>query len=1218
LGYIEKLGSLKKLNEKSKLNKGGLMIKERAWPVRVMYMLIAAALAISLIIVTAPAHRVSAEAIPDAKWDRVSTPVEDDFVLAPDSRITDYAIGDDGEVAYAVVYDDTACGDSLDDWYLLMSDDHAATWKDITEALDDVLDKRVAGNTSDDEELDTVLRVATDGEDSEFVAVAIVVYDEVTGIYSVHVLVSTDGGATFWDTDDDGVDAALSGTNSTFIRMQVSDLAVSPEVVDKRDIAIVGSNGTVAWIFGCTAYETHSTSWEDATLYDGWDDEGEPTAFTSMYITDVKFAPSWAEDNTIVVVTIVQVSANNYTVYLQSGIWGKLSQTWNKDADFEAAVPVIPGVDLPSSIISTDPRGIAGVTMPLDYEGEDPYKRYSWVWVNYLVATAPYGTIFLVNNDAVGPLSEYGQIDHLWLTNVDYLGYISEGKAIAGLLGDGEGGNTTCCTFVQVFRNDRIANMNMCCEDWVPACKPPTGRYFMEAFYVSNDPATSKAYAVALWGFEDYDEGAWSVSVDDGDVWNQLSLIDTFIDRFSDVAVSPDCNKTMLVSINPWRGQCECDSVWLHASENLPEAPEYTGKWVRTWCGQLELSGGEDKGLLRLAPEETDGMTVYLVNYGTNEIYWNEMETWGCWEDGAAKVLDEIVDLAVKDKETIYALDKDGRVAMCDDYGATNHWAEAVDSKVEAGCTIAVWGDDIIVGGCGGDVSHSADGGETFTALKDVSSDGYVTVAFDSYFDINNTIYAALAWASGDDEGVYRWIIDVSEEWKDLMAEPLESQLGLDIPEEEEYETVEVQFTGLVLDRPNPGNPMTSADTGGVLYASYYGYYEVAPGCYSYVTGVARYLTPAEDVICKPCGDWDYLVKGLTIYDYECCPNGCEYYEEFEEWFGMWPDALKICGCLDATTSSKLFAIDDEDYDMCLDDLENGQDGAVWMFVDCYAKKAPDLTYPGDGDVIAADPCSCFSVPFTLKWDRLCDACSYDIQFALDDEFTMLVKVNGEDDLTLHINVEGDTPSFSILGGEAGQLSCETTYYWRVRAADAATSQYIRSWWSEEREITIAPSVEAGEINLVSPAPGATGVAIKNVGFSWELAAAADAFDWVLDDNDDFSSPVEGPVTALTNTAYTCTATLSYGTTYYWQVTAYNEGIPISQSAVGIFTTAATGQFCCPQCGLCFDTQAELQAHIDAMHPAQPATPTWVWVVIAIGAVLVIVVIVLIFRTRRV
>ena len=105
LGYIEKAFLVeKKLNEKSKLNKGGLMIKERAWPVRVMYMLIAAALAISLIITTAPAHRVSAETIPDAEWERVTTPTADGWVLADETIIMDYAIGDDGEVAYAVVY----------------------------------------------------------------------------------------------------------------------------------------------------------------------------------------------------------------------------------------------------------------------------------------------------------------------------------------------------------------------------------------------------------------------------------------------------------------------------------------------------------------------------------------------------------------------------------------------------------------------------------------------------------------------------------------------------------------------------------------------------------------------------------------------------------------------------------------------------------------------------------------------------------------------------------------------------------------------------------------------------------------------------------------------------------------------------------------------------------------------------------------------------------
>jgi hypothetical protein len=210
----------------------------------------------------------------------------------------------------------------------------------------------------------------------------------------------------------------------------------------------------------------------------------------------------------------------------------------------------------------------------------------------------------------------------------------------------------------------------------------------------------------------------------------------------------------------------------------------------------------------------------------------------------------------------------------------------------------------------------------------------------------------------------------------------------------------------------------------------------------------------------------------------------------------------------------------------------------------------------------------------------------------------------------------GDVPSFSVIGGPAGELSCEQTYYWRVRASEAATGQVIHSWWADGY-FSVAPSVQSGIIELVAPEPGATGVGTKNVGFSWDLLAEADEFDWVLDNNFDFSSPVESK-TGLDETSYECTKTLEYGTTYYWQVTAYNDGAEISTSSVGTFTTAAQGEFCCPQCGLCFDTQAELQAHIDEMHPAQPATPFWVWVVIGIGAALVIVVIVLIFRTRRV
>jgi len=343
----------------------------------------------------------------------------------------------------------------------------------------------------------------------------------------------------------------------------------------------------------------------------------------------------------------------------------------------------------------------------------------------------------------------------------------------------------------------------------------------------------------------------------------------------------------------------------------------------------------------------------------------------------------------------------------------------------------------------------------------------------------------------------------------------------------------------------------------------------------------------------------------------------------------MPPQALKICGCLTPDTDTKLFAIDGtmnvqrEEYgfyDMC-----EGQVGTVWTFEDCYAKKAVELTSPADGFVVPTSACGCCNVPFVIRWDRLCDACCYEIQFALDADFTELVTPQ----LQLVADKIDSVPYFdwycpleygmSAINPSAF-LDClftpETTYYWRIRAVQAETCQEIKSWWSEPLTFTVAPAAAAAAINLVSPVPGDTGVAIKNVGFSWDLLASADTFDWVLSTNADLSSPVESK-TGLTHTAYTCTKTLTHGTTYYWQVTAYNDGSAVSTSAVGTFTTGATGAFCDPIDGLCFDTQEALQAHYATAHPA-PATPMWVWVVIAIGAVLVIVVIVLIFRTRRV
>jgi len=1157
------------------------MIKERAWPAKAMYILIAVALAMSLMIMTAPAHKVSAN--PGlSEWTRVDSPTTDGWVLAPCSIIIDYAWAEAGEVAYAVVYqDEVQCPDPCmedgvgqvpGEYYLLKSDDYAATWDDITSALEDV-DKS--------NNITTLTQVATDTVDPDFAAVAVWEDGE------LRVYFSTDGGDSFEDAGEVEDGAYFDDPDD------VSDLAVSPEAAGKREIAIGGKdNLNKAALFRSTVTGDSAGNWEDATEYAGWDDDTTvPITPTSVLVTDIIFSTSWATDKTVLVTTVAG-SNPNCTVHLQCGSWGT-SEGWNEKSTLGIkAVEIIKNVDLPMWLQSMDAREIAGMTLPENYNSKNTNTRVLWVWVNYYDDDSgdPMCTIMRVDDDSADPVGPMGQIENgeLWLTNISYHGTIAEGEAIAGVLGDGMGDDAPCCDGVQVYRNDGIKGMDICCERWHDACKPPTGIWAMAVSYVGED----KAYAVALQGEPCNDEGAWSVTFDDGDTWNQLSLIDTNIDYFSDVAVSPDCNKTFLVSVNVHKVEidyCGCDSVWLHA-DTLPEAEEYSDQWLRTWSGQLE----EGWGLLRLAPEETTGDTVFLVDYDTSNVYKNDMETLACWDPMGSTELDNIVDLAAQDADTIFALDANGDVAMFDD----DEWQEAVESEVDAGWTIAVWGDYVLVGGRNGQVSYSDDGGETFTALEDVyDGDCKVTVAFDTYFDTNMTIYAAVeAWGGTEEDksgGIYSYVIDESTKWTNLKAEPTESQIfGDKIGDTDD--TIQVAFTGLVVDRP--GNPFTDADNGGIIYATYYGYYDDV-----WFTGVARSLERTVEV-CTTCLDWDFLHVGLTYGD------SCETHEEG---FEADPDALKICGCLTPDTTIHLFAIDEWwDYDFCDNDF-----GSVWTYEDCYAKKAPEITFPAGGAVIAADPCSCYSVPFTVLWDPLCDACSYDIAFAMDEAFTMPVRVNGEDEVTYHLE-EQDVPAYSITGGLAGGLSCETTYYVRVRAADAATGEIIHSWWSDPIEITIAPNVEAGIITLVAPAPGALNQPTKNVGFSWDLQATADAFDWVLSANADLSSPLDSK-TGLTGKATSYAGTLTHGTTYYWQVKAYNEGSLLGTSSIGTFTTGPTGAFCSAIDGMCFETQAELEAHnAELSKPA--ATPFWVWVVIAIGAILVIVVIVLIFRTRRV
>jgi NDP-sugar pyrophosphorylase family protein len=69
-------------------------------------------------------------------------------VVLTAEEIIDYAVADGGEVIYAIVYSDFTGCDGIDspddsDYYLLKSEDGGATWTDIYDPIQDLIDRHL-------------------------------------------------------------------------------------------------------------------------------------------------------------------------------------------------------------------------------------------------------------------------------------------------------------------------------------------------------------------------------------------------------------------------------------------------------------------------------------------------------------------------------------------------------------------------------------------------------------------------------------------------------------------------------------------------------------------------------------------------------------------------------------------------------------------------------------------------------------------------------------------------------------------------------------------------------------------------------------------------------------------------------------------------------------------------------------------------------------------
>ncbi|MDD5511227.1 MAG: hypothetical protein PHI12_10510 [Dehalococcoidales bacterium] len=1172
----------------------------------------------------------------EMEWGLVNTPSWDDLVILPASDILDYAVGgEDGDIIYAVLELKSGCtevGWEYDDdmwgiFALVKSTDGGVTWSDIT---DNVMDASSLPTLDPGTESQVSLSlVAAAPDDGDWVAVAGYLHpDPIPLGYGggpkpmPFVVASEDGGDNFTYAHP------VTDTSKGTWMWSMADMAVSPAVGSIHNIALAGYANDVmdagpGAVFRLEAGTWLTGGWGDTRFYPGWNDATEDDILSynwpirSMGVVAVDFSPNFDMDDTIVCMGVAGPQVDpQYMPYLQEGTLNG-DGAWNAEVGFGDAVQITDE----GTILWTYPviRSM-GFALPADFDGAEPADNNIYLYVDATddyMATPPVVKGYVMISEDGALTGRCGPSGDPILASIDVYGDADTCKAMVGVYAEQDGtmaADPLPCAGVAVYHT---VELDDCCPEWEPACKDPSGP-FMAVVSYTGDGEKAFATTSGAWSdmgnkyhYTDYfsmnpffldirgnplDESAFSVSLDDGVSFNQIGLIDTDIDFLSDVAVCPDCSVIYLATINagipslaydfnhgayPCGDDCDevdsgegwfaCDSIWRSYDNGDTWERVYHGDWTDDpYIGNI---------LLRLpCDEDTECCTIYMGIQGTQDLFYSR-DCGQCWNKAVNQKL-VIQDFAVESENIVYILDEDGYVSTSTQYGRRP--SDGVDSGVGIGHTITSccaegW---VVVGGHGDEpVAWSEDGGESWNTTDDLDGQSYqrVHVACDPVCE--NIIYATLCSAP-DTGAIYR--TDITDgSWDNLNA-------------------AKFPYYGVVVARE------------GTLYAVSYaigvdsskslceeGRF-ITSGDQEY-SGVARNLTPCETDCCGT-EDWDYLIAGLAPHEYSDCSSG--------EGFDNEPSALRICGCLSADTNSVLWAIDTQCYDVTDGSGDNDCCGGLWSYEDCAAKHGPTLTSPEDGAIVACDVCdTCEGAPMTLKWERMCLACSYDIEI-MDEDGNVIIDIVDEE-------ITGDPPTYYLEGGISyiaqpvngylyGSLECGRTYTWHVREANTETDECVHSPWSETWSFTIEAS-SANAVKLIAPEQGDIIAQRTGVGFSWSSVYDATTYSFVLSASPDLSGALA--TADVTGTAYAYSGTLDYETTYYWQVTAWKDGAMLSQSDVGTFAVAAE-EYIPPEPEPAEPVVIDIPA-------TQQITPMWIYAMIGIGAALVVVVIVLIVRSRR-
>ncbi|MBN1375589.1 MAG: hypothetical protein JXA01_05500 [Dehalococcoidia bacterium] len=615
-------------------------------------------------------------------WSPVDTPCNTFNVVVSPSEINSLAICQDGRTIYCI---DTANSK------VYRSDDAGASYYDLSGYL------TAAGASL------PAWFVATAPDNPRYVAAV-----TSSGGSPGCVFVSADAGQTWNDT---GLPAAGS----------ISSIAISP-FYGNYDIAAGTRAAGAGSIF----------IYKAAGIGGSWADQG-----FSGDVLSLKFSPNYKSDPSLAIL-FATVSGSYFNVAVRD----LNANTADWSAIYSGTPP-----EITTGGAGTSARANQVITgdleLPLDHSGHAPSQCRAYVCIDSIGGSAG---VFRIDGTTV-----YQLMSSQANRRISSIAY--KGTYVSGHLLVGEVQGDSASAAVLTWTTDAPMTCPSTC--WYRTEKPPTGSGtsgYGNA-QVAWSPDSSTAYCgtsssplngPAAWPGAyligtPLDESAFNISRDNGQTWNQLSLIDTQISALSDVAVSPDSNTIYLATLN--NTGVHLDSIWRSNSQTSGKS------WERVLC----VPSTTNDILLRVN-NNANMQSTFFASRGTSDLKQSQDygQTWHAQLPGIP-----VADFSVTSLNSTPYIFVLGNAYVRKGNVTSNipQWSQQVATNLTSAHTIfAAPNGVIVVGGNSTDnrVACSIDGGISFNIVAPLPETGNIHAIID--YRLSNTfiIYAASDTAGSD------------------------------------------------------------------------------------------------------------------------------------------------------------------------------------------------------------------------------------------------------------------------------------------------------------------------------------------------------------------------------------------------------------------------------------------------------------------------------------